>query len=113
MSRQPSGVIVAGPSRSGKSQLVETLLHEKTIFQVPPKKLVYAYDRWQPGFDCMKTRDRIQFYQGIPDSEQLPKWFPKGGVLVLDDLMEEGVKTSRCWICLPKTLIIATLRCCT
>ena len=43
----------------------------------------------------MKRRDGIQFYKGIPDSSQLSKWFPKGGVLVLDDLMEEGGQDKR------------------
>ena len=43
----------------------------------------------------MKQRDGIQFYQGIPDPSQLSQWFPKGGVLVLDDLMEEGGQDKR------------------
>ena len=95
MIRQPSGVIIAGPSGSGKTNLVEDLLHEKTVFEQKPRKVVYAYDRWQPRFDRMKKRDGIVFYKGIPDSAQLPKWFPKGGVLVLDDLMEEGGQDKR------------------
>ena len=32
----------------------------------------------------------VKFQDGIPDSELLPKWFPEGGLLVLDDLMEGG-----------------------
>ena len=32
MIRQPASVIIAGPSRSGKSELVEQLLKEKKIF---------------------------------------------------------------------------------
>ena len=67
MIRHPSSVIIAGQSGSGKSQLTENLLREKTLFQVPPKKIVYCYDRWQPRFDRMKTKDKIQFYEGIPD----------------------------------------------
>ena len=95
MIRHPSSVIVAAPSGSGETVLVEQLLREKSIFQVPPKKVVYAYDRWQPRFDRMKQRDGIQFYKGIPDPSQLSKWFSKGGVLVLDDLMEEGGQDKR------------------
>ena len=38
---------------------------------------------------------RIKFHEGIPDSELLPVWFPKGGLLVLDDLMEEGGNEKR------------------
>jgi len=94
MIRHPSSVIVAAPSGSGKTQLLETLLREKTIFQVPPKKIVYAYDRWQPRFERMK-KNGIHFYKGIPDPPMLDKWFPTGGVLVLDDLMEEGGQDKR------------------
>ena len=60
MIRHPSSVIIAGQSGSEKSQLTENLLREKTLFQVPPKKIVYCYDRWQPRFDPMKTKDKIQ-----------------------------------------------------
>ena len=90
MIRQPSSVIIAGPSGSGKSVLTEQLLNEKTIFQHPPKKIVYCYDRWQPRFDHMKKH--MLFYKGIPDASLLTKWFgpTKGGVLILDDLMAEG-----------------------
>ena len=94
MIRHPSSVIVAAPSGSGKTVLVERLLREKNVFQTPPKKIVYAYDRWQPRFDRMQ-QEGIQFYQGIPDTDQLTPWFPKGGVLVLDDLMEEGGQDKR------------------
>ena len=48
MIRQPASVIIAGPSGSGKSELVEQLLKEKTLFYPPPKKVVYCYDRWHP-----------------------------------------------------------------
>ena len=74
---------------------MEDLLHEKTVFETRPRKIVYAYDRWQPRFDRMKKRDGITFYKGIPDTSHLPKWFPSGGVLVLDDLMEEGGQDKR------------------
>ena len=39
----------------------------------------------------------VHFHAGIPDSELLPVWFPKkkGGLLVLDDLMEEGGNDKR------------------
>ena len=32
----------------------------------------------------------VQFHEGIPESDHLKLWFPKGGLLVLDDLIAEG-----------------------
>lgn len=38
MIRQPASVIIAGPSESGKSELLEQLLKEKRIFFPLPKR---------------------------------------------------------------------------
>ena len=86
MIRQPSSVIVAGPSGSGKSELVEQWLQYLNVFQVKPKKMVYVYDRWQPRFDRMQKNDGIQFHHGLPDPGHLTKWFgaTRGGVLGQD-----------------------------
>ena len=65
MIRQPASVIIAGPSGSGKSELVEQLLKEKTLFHPPPKKVVYCYDRWQARFDRMKSNPRLFFTKGF------------------------------------------------
>ena len=59
MIRQPASVIIAGPSGSGKSELVENLLKEKKLFCPPPKEMVYCYDRWQ--FDRMKKHSNVHF----------------------------------------------------
>ena len=64
MIRQPSSLIIAGPSGSGKTELVEQWLRTLNVFQVKPKKIVYAYDRWQPRFEWMQKRDGIQFHRG-------------------------------------------------
>ena len=52
MIRQPSSVIIAEPSGSGKSELVEKWLQYQNVFQVKPKTVVYAYQRWQPQAFC-------------------------------------------------------------
>ena len=61
MIREPASVIIAGPSGSGKSELVENLLKERKLFYPPPKKMVYCYDRWQPLFDGMKKQSNVIF----------------------------------------------------
>ena len=45
----------------------------------------------------MQKKDGIQFHRGLPDPSHLTKWFgpTRGGVLVLDDLMEEGGQDKR------------------
>ena len=96
MIRQPANVIIAGPSGSGKSELVEQLLKEKTFFHPPPKKVVYCYDRWQPRFDRMKKQSKV-FLQRASSSRCLAKWFKpdQHGILILDDLMEETCNEKR------------------
>ena len=45
----------------------------------------------------MQKKDGIRFHCGLPDPSHLTKWFgpTRGGVLVLDDPMEEGVRDKR------------------
>ena len=45
----------------------------------------------------MQKKGGIQFHRGLPDPIHLTKWFgpTRGGVLVLDDLMEEGGQDKR------------------
>ena len=38
-------------------------------------------------------------------------WFPKGGLLVLDDLMAEGENDKRCWMFSPKIPTITASKC--
>ena len=37
----------------------------------------------------------IKFHEGVPATDQLKTWFPKGELLVLDDLMAEGGNDKR------------------
>ena len=97
MIRQLASVIIGGPSGSGKSELVEQLLKEKTLFYPPLKKVVYCYDRWQPQFDRMKKQSKVLFYKGLPPQGALARWFKPDqyGILILDDLMEESGNDKR------------------
>ena len=48
-------------------------------------------------FKRMRKEQGIHFYEGIPDTNLLDKWYKKsnGGILVLDDLMREGSDEQR------------------
>ena len=91
----PSSLLIAGPSGSGKTMFTTKLLLENgDLFQEPPKSIHYCYRSWQDGFQNLK-KGGVKSHEGIPDSEQLTRWFPRGGVLVLDYLMDEGGNDKR------------------
>ena len=93
--RTPSSIMIVGPSGSGKTHFTERLLCKNLdLFQSPPKAIHYCYGVWQEGFQRMK-RCGIKFHEGIPELSDLTKWFPKGGILVMDDLMDEGGNDKR------------------
>ena len=91
----PSSMMIVGPSGCGKTVFTTKLLvNNLDLFETPPRKIYYCYGAWQEGFRPLKKHG-VKFHEGIPDSELLPVWFPQGGLLVLDDLMEEGGNDKR------------------
>lgn len=93
--RTPTSLLIAGPSGCGKTVFTtQLLLENETLFDKHPKPIHYCYGSWQKGFERLK-KEGVSFHEGIPESESLPKWFPEGGVLVLDDLMDEGGNDKR------------------
>lgn len=90
MFRTPCNIIVGGPSGSGKSYFTKGCLDAaRELFVPPPPVKHYCYGAWQPLFETMKD---VSFHEGLPTVEDLDKWFgpTKGGLLVVDDLMEES-----------------------
>ena len=93
---------------------IESLLldHLEELFVNPPTTIHYCYEAWQDGFRDMKDAG-VQFHEGVPTIFHLQKWFPKGGLLVLDDLMVEEVKIKSCWTYSPNIHIIKISPYCT
>ena len=91
--------MVVGPSSCGKTAFVEKLLKERSrLFTPPYNPVVYCYGAYQPTTsERLKKEQGIHFYEGIPGTALLDKWYKKteGGVLVLDDLMREGSDDNR------------------
>lgn len=87
----PSSILIVGPSSCGKTYFTKRLLLENLkLFQRRPKAVVYCTSIYQECFEEL-GEGGIQFHKGIPNEEDLDKWFPKGqGILILDDLMTES-----------------------
>ena len=75
----------------GRTCFTESLLldHFEELFVSYPPNIHNCYGVWQDGFQDMEDVG-VQFYQGITETEYLKAGFPKGGLLLLDDLMAEG-----------------------
>lgn len=70
-------MLIVGPSGSGKLFFTrELLLYNLDLFEQKPQRIVYCYGSWQEGFKPMQKAG-IKFFNGIPDTEILLKWFPK------------------------------------
>lgn len=88
--RCPCSILVVGPSSCGKTVFVEQLLKERSaLFDGTSATVCYCYGAWQPKFQSMKKQG-IRFFHGIPEPDSIPRWFKSGGLLILDDLMDEG-----------------------
>src|SRR5574343_600643 len=87
--KHPFTCMIAGPSKSGKTTLLSTILenNHKMIYE-PPDRIVYCYTRWQPAFEKLKSVvPSIEFNEGLPDIENFSA--DKRNLLILDDLMRE------------------------
>ncbi|KAL3090511.1 hypothetical protein niasHT_027002 [Heterodera trifolii] len=82
----PSGIIVSGPSSSGKTQVVIRLLrHANVMFDPPPKAIVWAYGEYSAQIPELE-RQGVVPHAGAPSDEMLKK-LPKPCLIVYDDLM--------------------------
>lgn len=96
----PFSMIIAGPSNSGKTHLVSTLINCADELITPHvDKVLYYYGQWQPAFETMNLR--IQFRQGLPAKEELelnelntPNKVHT--LCIVDDLMKESDKEILC-----------------
>ncbi|XP_032235989.2 uncharacterized protein LOC116617400 [Nematostella vectensis] len=78
-----------GPSQSGKTTFVHSLLEQKkTAFDRTPQKIVYCYGAHQPLLEALKQKLGVVLHRGLPESiEKLFVPQERPGVLIIDDLM--------------------------
>lgn len=85
-------MVVASPSKSGKSTLVNDLLMEAHhYFTTPSRRVYYFYNVWSPTFDGLKKAGKVtEFVKGICTAEWLEEKCAAGSeandtTIVLDD----------------------------
>ena len=63
-----STLLLAGPSKCGKSTLVtELLLQRAHVFKEPFSRIVWCYGEWQEGYSVLqRTIPEITFHSGLP-----------------------------------------------
>jgi hypothetical protein len=92
--QHPFSMIVAGPSKAGKTVFTSKLLkHIDTLTTVPPVEILWCYTEYQPNYHSLVLENpRVQLIQGLPDLKELRKLSSVPRLLVLDDLMLETAK---------------------
>lgn len=80
-------MVVAGPSRSGKTEFVKQLVRSKNeVIEPPPQKVVWCYREWQKAYESLQGQ--VKFVKDIPsDDEMLVSDLTTRHLLVFDDMM--------------------------
>lgn len=82
----PCGIIIAGPSNSGKTRLLLRLIENAShLFKPEPKAIVYSYGEYDRIIHKLENEGVI-VCQGLP-SESLLQSIEKPYLLIMDDLM--------------------------
>ena len=91
--QHPFSMVVAGPSKAGKTYFTSNLL--RNIDQLStdtPTEILWFYSEFQPNYQTLMTEvPSIKFIQGVPDAQDLKSAgdASKPRLMVLDDLMTE------------------------
>ena len=87
----PFSMIVAGPSRSGKTfWVIDLLANADERIKPTPEKIIYCYSHWQPKYDMLRKKmGNVRWHEGLPTKPYMDDI--SDAILVLDDLMAAGV----------------------
>ena len=85
--KSPFTAIIAGPTGSGKTRLLTSLISKaSSVCYPPPQEIIYCYGVWQKAFDFVEG---VTFHEGMINIKET---IPKDGVnrwVIVDDLMDE------------------------
>jgi len=78
-------MILAGPSRAGKSVWIKRLIENVNVMIQPtPERIIYCYSEWQALFNSYTD---VEFHRGIINIDQLNK--SVRNLVIVDDLISE------------------------
>ena len=86
--RHPFTLLVAGPTNSGKTELVKRIVkYVNQLIQPVPTEIIWSYSEFQDSYFELQVLPNVQFCEGIPDLEHFKKTKHVPRLLILDDLM--------------------------
>jgi len=95
--QHPFSAVISGPSNSGKTFFVKTLMYNSDkMCSVKFDNYVYIYTCWQPLYDELLHAFDIKFIENIPKKLDDDSLFPPGkrSLLILDDVMGQAASNS-------------------
>lgn len=88
--KSPFTAMLAGPTGSGKTELIKRLIYiSQEVSTPPPSEIIYCYGIWQSSFDYISSLPNVTFHEGMIDVMQDIPNDGKNRWLILDDMMEE------------------------
>ena len=92
--QHPFSMIVAGPSKAGKTVFTSKLLqHIDSLSTIPPHDILWCYSEYQPNYHSLVVENpKVQLLQGLPDIKELRGSSSVPRLIILDDLMLETAK---------------------
>ena len=90
--RTPFSMIISGPSNSGKTTKLRTILEEShSLFERKPAKFILFYKEWQSAYDRFSSDGLVdEFIEGMPTQEYAETVIKKysSSCIIFDDLAQ-------------------------
>jgi len=87
-------MIVAGPSKAGKSVFVSKFvrfIHE--LVHDPPAEIIWCYNEYQPGYQELSLSvPNLQLIEGLPNMQSLKQDNLRHKLIIFDDMMDKFKK---------------------
>jgi hypothetical protein len=87
--KSPFTCVIAGPTRSGKTEWTKKLvLNAQEMIIPPPHRIIWAYGEWQESYRKLSEIPNLELVEGIPELSLLKKDKTERKLVICDDLMQ-------------------------